>query len=74
MPAEQFDEAEVEFKEALRLKPGQATVHFNLGLTCVGAGRSADAAAQFKEYLRLNPTADDAALVQSWIADLEETN
>jgi tetratricopeptide (TPR) repeat protein len=56
-----FDEAIAERREALRLKPGSATVHNNMGATLARIpGRIGDAVPEFEEALRLRPTYAEA--------------
>jgi tetratricopeptide (TPR) repeat protein len=55
-----FADAEPYFKEVLRLEPGNAVAHFNLGYTYDQCGRFADAIAAFSEATRLNPKIDRA--------------
>jgi Flp pilus assembly protein TadD len=50
-----YAEAVGEFGEALRLDPGAADVHNNLGGVLAEAGRLPEARAQFEEALRLKP-------------------
>lgn len=60
-----------EFKEAVRLAPDWADPYYNLGLVQEKNGRDKDAAASFREYLRLAPNAPDATAVRSRMYRLE---
>ncbi|MGH7995899.1 MAG: tetratricopeptide repeat protein [Opitutaceae bacterium] len=50
------DDALVQCRAAVRLKPGFPEVHNNLGLALARAGRLSEAVAQWTEALRLNPS------------------
>ena len=54
MPGE-LDAAIAEYQQALRLKPGYAGAHNNLGTALYAQGRAAEAVAQYQEALRLMP-------------------
>jgi hypothetical protein len=66
-----FGQAAAEMKKALALAPSWATGYFNAALAEEGAGLWADAAHHLKDYLTLNPDADDKAKVLDKIAALE---
>jgi tetratricopeptide (TPR) repeat protein len=57
---QRFGEAEPYFREVLRLDPGNAVAHFNLGYTQEKLGRFEHAIQAFKESTRLNPKIDRA--------------
>jgi Flp pilus assembly protein TadD len=44
----------------MRLKPADAQSHNKLGLALLGLGRTAEAAAQFQEALRIDPALAEA--------------
>lgn len=48
-------EAVVQYEEAVRLKPGYAEAHSNLGNALSSEGRTREAIAQYEEALRLEP-------------------
>jgi tetratricopeptide (TPR) repeat protein len=50
------DEAMVETREALRLKPDLSQAHNNLGTMLLDQGRAEEAVASFREALRLKPS------------------
>ena len=50
-----LDEAIVEFREALRINPGDADGHHSLGNALARKGRLAEAVEQFYETLRIHP-------------------
>jgi Flp pilus assembly protein TadD len=52
------DEAEKEYRDALRINPDFADAHYNLGVLLGNKGRKEDAEAEYRESLRINP--DDA--------------
>ena len=47
--------AEVAFKEALRLKPDYAEAHYNLGLAPLQAGRKEGSSSEFEKANQLAP-------------------
>jgi tetratricopeptide (TPR) repeat protein len=53
-------EAEAAFREAIRLDPGYADAHNNLGNVLGDVQRYADAEAAYREAIRLNPDYADA--------------
>ena len=54
------DEAIIQFQEALRLKPGYAEAHNNLGNALDAVGRTREAIGQYEEALRLEPNLAEA--------------
>ena len=48
------------FEEALRLQPGYAEAHSNLGNTLLREGRLSEAVSQYEDALRLKPGFADA--------------
>jgi protein O-mannosyl-transferase len=59
--AEMPEEADAEFRAALRLRPDDPRLHFGYGFVLFEQGRLAEAATQFREVLRLNPRSEEAA-------------
>jgi Flp pilus assembly protein TadD len=55
-----LDEAIRQFQEAIRLKPGYAEAHNNLGTAFYQQGRAGEAIREFQEALRLKPDYADA--------------
>ena len=49
------DEAEKEYREALRINPDFAAAHINFGNLLDDIGRKEDAVAEYREALRINP-------------------
>jgi tetratricopeptide (TPR) repeat protein len=58
--ARQYDQAELYFREALRIKPGNADIIFNLGFVHDQQGRREEAIARFAEAVRIKPILDRA--------------
>jgi serine/threonine-protein kinase len=54
------EEAEKEYREALRLNPASPTAHYNLGLLLAHQGKPAEAEREYREALRLMPDLPDA--------------
>jgi Flp pilus assembly protein TadD len=52
------EDAEAEYRDALRINPDYADAHNNLGLLLDDMGRKEDAEAEYRDALRINP--DDA--------------
>jgi Flp pilus assembly protein TadD len=50
-----FDEAVLQFAEALRINPGYAEAHSDLGVTLSRQGQLDEAVRQFVEALRIEP-------------------
>jgi len=48
-------DAETEFKEAVRLKPGYADAHYNLALALHQDGREAESGAEFEKAFAISP-------------------
>ena len=51
----QYEKAVHKYKEAIQLEPDDMISHLNLALCYVNLGREADAHAEAKEVLRINP-------------------
>lgn len=65
-----FRDAATEFEQALTLRPRPA-LHFNLARCLEELGETGPALREFREYLRLAPTATDRAVVQERVVALE---
>jgi tetratricopeptide (TPR) repeat protein len=65
-----FRDAANEFEQALTLRPRPA-LHFNLARCLEELGETGPALREFREYLRLAPTATDRAVVQERVVALE---
>ncbi len=50
-----MEEAIAQFREAARLRPDAARIHYNLGNALLAAGRPAEAITPYREALRLDP-------------------
>jgi Flp pilus assembly protein TadD len=61
------------FSKAIALDPNDATFRMALGTSLERLQRPRDAAAAYEEYLRLAPSAPDAAAVRARIAQLTQT-
>ena len=59
------------FKRAIELKPDYLQAHKQLGFALLGAGDPAGAKTALAEYVRLAPTAPDAAQIQSLLKTLK---
>ena len=57
--SDQFDDAVVEYGEALRLAPALADAHNNLGVIAAARGNVSEAVTHYREALRLEPDAAD---------------
>ena len=69
--AGQFRQAREAYERALRLRPGYAMAHINLGILCDIYLQDAGCAMQhYREYLQLS--ADSDRHVSLWLADLEQ--
>jgi Flp pilus assembly protein TadD len=67
-----FAGAQVEFEEVIRLQPGYAEGHLNLGIALARHGRFADAVAEFNEALRLEPQNRKAQEFLSTVEQLQK--
>ena len=56
-----------EFQKAIELAPGEASFHVSLGISLEAAGRVDEAVAEFKRYLEMEPSADDAAQLKEHV-------
>jgi tetratricopeptide (TPR) repeat protein len=54
------EDAEAEYREALRINPDSAEAHYNLGFLLGDMGKKEDAEAEYREALRINPDYADA--------------
>jgi tetratricopeptide (TPR) repeat protein len=50
-----YEEAEKEYKEALRINPDDALAHYNLGVLLYELKRYDEAEKEYREALRINP-------------------
>jgi len=50
-----YDEAEKEYREALRLDPGNADIHFNLAALLQDQIRYQEAEEEYRKAIELNP-------------------
>jgi adenylate cyclase len=61
-----FDGAEAEFKKALRLSPGDVSVHQNYGGVLVCLGRIDEAIAELRTARQIDPLSDVVASMSLW--------
>jgi len=54
------EDAEAEYREALRINPNSAEAHNNLGVLLCDMGRKEGAEAEYREALRINPNSAEA--------------
>ena len=54
-------DAEVALERSVRLEPGNARAHFNLGLLAAARGQPAAAVSHFEQALRLDPANSETA-------------
>ena len=66
-----YEDAISKFEKAKSLAPDWPDIYYNLGLVQEKAGKYRDAANTLKQYLRLTPKAEDAAMVRNLITKLE---
>ena len=66
-----YEDAISKFEKAKSLAPNRPDVYYNLGLVQEKAGKYGDAVTTLKQYLRLVPNAEDAAMVKNLITKLE---
>ena len=57
---ERYDEAIPHYRQAIRLKPGHAIMHKNLGDALLAKDRLDEAVEQFREAVRLQPDFPEA--------------
>lgn len=62
--AGKYDEAIAGFQKALETDPGDAPIHFNLGVAYERKDQMADAQKQFEEAIKINPEFGEAYLAQ----------
>lgn len=65
------DEARDAFREAVRLDADRPRPHLELGLLAYDDGDFATACVEFRQYLELDPRADEAPRVRDYILELE---
>ena len=68
---DELQTAIAEFKQAAALAPNWPDAYFNLGKTLEAAERFAEAAAAFRDYVRVAPNSEDSSAVKSLINRLE---
>ena len=68
----QLDSADAAFTSALALAPDWDTAYYDRGVVRRALGRRADAASDFQQYLRLEPTASNRAEISAEIANLQQ--
>jgi len=67
-------DAEMEYLKALRLDPGDADVHYNLGILYEDALQDPrKASVHYRRYLMLKPAAPDADQVRTWLLQIDST-
>lgn len=67
-----FDEAETEYKSALQFDPGDADIHYNLGILYDDDLKQPEKAAiHYRRYLKLRPEAPDADQVSEWLMRIQ---
>ena len=70
--AGQYREAERLYLAGLQRDPTNALLHYNLGVLYDDYLQNPrEAAVHYRKYLALNPTAPDAAIVRSWLLELD---
>jgi tetratricopeptide (TPR) repeat protein len=62
-----LEEADAAFTEVLAARPGAAVAVYNRGVVRTALGRSAEAEADLRRYLELEPRAHDAPQVQRYV-------
>ena len=65
-----FVRAEAKFSEAIRLNPKDILAHFNLARVYREQGRIAEAVAEFKTAIELNPQSDIARDARLMISEM----
>ena len=60
------------YKEGITLSPDAPNLHRALGSTLERMGRNQEAAAEYREYARLNPQAEDAKVLATRADALEK--
>jgi len=66
------DEAMGAFREAVRLDPERAATHRELGLLAFRNEDFVTACVQFRQYIELDPRADDAQRIRDYLLELEQ--
>ena len=65
---ERYDEAVIEYGEVLKISPNDADAHYNLAIIYDDhLNEKRKAIQHYEEYLKLEPVAEDASQVVSWI-------
>ena len=65
------DNAIAAFDEIVRKQPERSTYRYHLGMALAQKGDRVTAAAQLKEALKLNPSAEEAAKIRELLARIE---
>jgi regulator of sirC expression with transglutaminase-like and TPR domain len=68
---EMTDRAADAFREAIRLDPERPVPHRELGLLAYGQEELETACVQFRQYVELDPKAEDAARMRDYVLELE---
>jgi cytochrome c-type biogenesis protein CcmH/NrfG len=55
-----YEEAVSSYRKALQIEPGNAELHYNLGVVFAAQNETTNASQEFQEALRLKPDFDDA--------------
>ncbi len=66
-----YEDAIMEFEQAVRLAPDWADAYYNLGMVQEKVGKYKEAIRSYEQYLRLAPDTDDAGTVRRRINKLE---
>ena len=64
-------DAAAAFREAVRLDPSRPGPHRELGLLAYRSGDGATACTEFRKYLELAPSADDAQSLRDYLTELK---
>jgi tetratricopeptide (TPR) repeat protein len=68
--AGKYDEARLQFEQAVKMKPDFADAQYQLGMVYLNLGKLAEARAPMEEYLKLAPNGPNAAMAKQILASL----